>query len=505
MADEKQKIVGQSNNQNQLVHISLAQQLGAIQNKLSDLDEKLKQQNTLNGDAKSLEETYNELKLQLEELKLLLNQKETILQNKLSNQKEVIESKFLHKEQNQDKQLANFNSRISDLALYLTLGLGVFSILITILAIYLGLSAKTTAIAEAKKAANQASDEHMKEWLENNREELIKQAQDSFEETTKQLKERFDEFEDEQKKQANKFAEIRNVRAKLTDSITSKTNKLDHTHFENCILDAQDWVEIGKDYFLNNQFKLSEIVWDVILFNSLHDNDDLKIVKAYLLKALCLGELGQSEKEIKTYDTLIACFSESMSDAILEQVAMGMLNKGIVQSELEQSENSIETYDALIARFSESENDAILAQVAKGMINKGVAQGELGQSENAVKTYDALIARFSESKSDAILELLARGMINKGIRLGKLGQSENAVKTYDTLITRFSESKNDAILEQVARGVINKGARLGILGQSENAIKTYETLIALFSDSESEEIQILVTPVKDELNKLKSD
>ena len=217
-ANEQKQEIEQNNNQNQLVFLSLSQELSFIKSIVAVLDEKIKQQNLINEDSKKLKETYEELKFQLKELNLNL--------------------KSLEKKQ--ENELKIFDGRVSDLSL----NLNYYSILITLIAIILGLSTGYISIQKAKEQAEN--------WLKSNIDKLIKDAESKLDETNKELKVRFENIEKEQKEQHEKFIEIRNVKAKLTDSLLYDHNKLDYESFKGSNLNTQDWIEIGSDYLTNN-------------------------------------------------------------------------------------------------------------------------------------------------------------------------------------------------------------------------------------------------------------
>ncbi|MBQ4846951.1 tetratricopeptide repeat protein [Pseudoalteromonas sp. MMG005] len=458
------------------------QQLSAIQTKMAVLDEQLKQQKKhakgikqqLGGDFKKLEETQTNLKIQLANISNQIIQQEKVLNFQLAKQ-----------EQSQNKELNVFDGRISDLSYELNF----YSILITIIALILGFSTSFIAIYKAKSEANTASEKHMSEWLKNNSDELIAQAQATFQEINQELKGKFDKFERDESERMQKFSEIRQVKAKFIDSLMLDTQYLTYKSFEHTNLSVGDWLEIGTEFFSNNQFSLSIIAWDAITSNIFEEVDDLTLASALSYKSACLDKLTQPEAEIKTYDELITRFIDSEHETIQERVAAAILNKGVTQGQLNQAEEEIKTYDILIARFRESGYLEVQEQVAKAMLHKGTTQSELAQFDDAIKAYEALITQFSKSENEAVLEQVAKAMLNKGVVHGQLDQSKEEVKTYEALIAHFSESDNEAVQEQVAKAMLNKGITLGQLDQLTEEIKTYEELIAHFSESDNEAVQ----------------
>ncbi|MBQ4852969.1 tetratricopeptide repeat protein [Pseudoalteromonas sp. MMG012] len=458
------------------------QKLSVIQTKMAVLDEQLKQQKDhakgikqqLGDDFKKLEETQTNLKIQLANISNQIIQQEKVLNFQLAKQ-----------EQSQNKELNVFDGRISDLSYELNF----YSILITIIALILGFSTSFIAIYKAKSEANAASEKHMSEWLKNNSDNLKAQAQATFQEINQELKGKFDKFEQDESERMQKLSEIRQVKAKFIDSLMLDTQYLTYKSFEHTRLNVDDWLEIGTEFFSNNQFSLSIIAWDVITSNIFEEVDDLTLASALSYKSACLDKLTQPEAEIKTYDELITRFIDSEHETIQERVAVAILNKGVTQGQLNQAEEEIKTYDILIARFRESGYLEVQEQVAKAMLHKGITQSELAQFDDAIKAYEALVTQFSKSENESVLDQVAKAMFNKGVRQSKLNQPKDEIKTYEELIAHFGESDNEAVQEQVAKAMLNKGITQGQLEQPKEEIKAYEELIAHFGESDSEAVQ----------------
>ena len=73
-----------------------------------------------------------------------------------------------------------------------------------------------------------------------------------------------------------------------------------------------------------------------------------------------LEELGESQKAIDGYDTLIKEFKNSKSELILELVASAYINKGVALEQLGETQKEIEVYDTLINEFKDSKSESIL-------------------------------------------------------------------------------------------------------------------------------------------------
>ena len=140
------------------------------------MDEGLEVQKSLGNDVKLLENTQQELKIQL-----------ASLQTKLETQEKL-----------QTNQLNGFNGRISDIASSTNMwgmAFTIFGLIITVAAIALGFSAKNRAVYEAKQAANTASESHMEKWLLDNKDKLIADTKTELKNVSLQLKERAEKLE----------------------------------------------------------------------------------------------------------------------------------------------------------------------------------------------------------------------------------------------------------------------------------------------------------------------
>ena len=207
--------------------------------------------------------------------------------------------------------------------------------------------------------------------------------------------------------------------------------------------------------------------------------------RALFKKGYDLGQTGDPEAEIETYDGLIARFGESDQPALMEQVARAMLGKGITLGQTGDLAPAVETYDGLIARFGESDQPALMKQVARAMLYKGVALDQTGDLAAAIETYDRLIARFGESAQPAVMEQVARAMLGKGITLGQTGDLAAEIETYDGVIARFGESDQPAVMEPVAWAMRNKGITLGQTGDLAAAISWLEQSLNLMRTLQS--------------------
>jgi tetratricopeptide (TPR) repeat protein len=131
-----------------------------------------------------------------------------------------------------------------------------------------------------------------------------------------------------------------------------------------------------------------------------------------------------------------------------ENKSNAQYNKGLTLAKLGESQRAIEVFDTLIEEFQDSNCETTLEQVASAYLHKGFRLAKLGESQKAIEVYNTLIEKFQDSKSEHILEEVASAYLNKALRLGK---SPKVREVYDILIKKFKDSKSESIIKIVAK------------------------------------------------------
>ncbi|WP_119773017.1 tetratricopeptide repeat protein [Vibrio cholerae] len=392
-------------------------QLIELQAKSAKLEATLQLQNVSRSDLKNVEAELNRLQVQLVEVK-----------EKLTAQTE-----------NQAKELASYDRRISDVSWNTNMWgliLTVFGAIITVAAIFLGFTAKKRAVAEAQKEAQN--------YIKTQSSSLLKAQEQKFKDELKKHSAKFDELHGQQEIQG-KLIHVQTIFDKAREDFNDKNYGSALLAFGKVL------VYIGS----NNDPRLKDFA-----------------CRALFAKGLAQGKLNQSEQEIQTYNDLIAYVSDDQTPALREYVVKAMLNKGVRQGQLNQSEQEIQTYNDLIAFVGDDQTPALREQVAMAMVNKGVTQGQLNQSEQEIQTYNDLIAYVGDDQTPALREQVAMAMLNKGITQGQLNQSEQAIQTYNDLIAYVGDDQTPALREHVAM-VFNQVGFI-LLCQSKSLIQKSE-------------------------------
>ena len=201
--------------------------------------------------------------------------------------------------------------------------------------------------------------------------------------------------------------------------------------------------------------------------------------------AVALWNQDRAEDALAVFEELMSRFGESEMPALLEGVAMTLVNKGVVLGGIDRPEEALTVWDEVVSRFGESEAPILLEQVAKALVNKGVVLGGINHPEKALLAYDEVVSRFGESKAPTLLEKVPMALVNKGATLRKLDRPEEALTVWDEVVSRFGESETPALLEGVAKALVNKAAALGGIDRPEEALTVWDEVVSRFGESET--------------------
>ena len=202
-----------------------------------------------------------------------------------------------------------------------------------------------------------------------------------------------------------------------------------------------------------------------------------------------LGELGEFEAEIATYDKVIERFGRSDVPGLLEQIAKALVFKGLTQSQIGEHEAATDTYGRMIDLFEGSDATELQKQLVTALVSKGMALDQIGRHETAIRTYDEVIELFGSSNASELQYEIAVALVSKGIAQYGTGESEAAIATYDGVVQRFGGSDPPELQEQVAKALVFKGYTQERNCEHRMAIATYNDVIKLFGDSHAPELQ----------------
>ncbi|MBJ6954892.1 hypothetical protein JG654_00830 [Vibrio cholerae] len=393
-------------------------QLIELQAKSAKLEATLQLQNVSRSDLKNVEAELNRLQVQLVEVK-----------EKLTAQTE-----------NQAKELASYDRRISDVSWNTNMWgiiLTCFGLIVSVAAIILGFTAKNRAVAEAQKEAQN--------YIKTESRTLLEAQEQNFKDELKKHSAKFDELHGQQEIQG-KLIHVQTIFDKAREDFNDK-------NYDSALLAfGKVLVYIGS----NNDPRLKDFA-----------------CRALFAKGLAQGKLNQSEQEIQTYNDLIAYVGDDQTPALREYVVKAMLNKGVRQGQLNQSEQEIQTYNDLIAFVGDDQTPALRESVAMAMVNKGVTQGQLNLSEQEIQTYNDLIAYVGDDQTPALREHVATVFNQVGFTL--LCQSKSLIQKSEfdgaNILLNQALEKFELAIREHASGICigNKAYALALLGQLEGS------------------------------------
>jgi tetratricopeptide (TPR) repeat protein len=396
----------------------------------------------LKGDTSRLEEKMDTLRINQEKSNIILD-----LENFSS---QINRLNIEHQE-----QISSQNSRISDITFYTNMWGFIFSllgILITILAIYLGFSAKSKAI--------QAAREVTASWLNEIEDEIVRELKDKIADESQ-----------------NSFKDLQNSITKAEHLINQIQDLVNDSKEKKKIIDE---VAEKLKSFESRFVPENTLSSDTLQIESSHQDLASKETQHQNLFAEFLNAFNTKNYElsIKLIDEIIY-----LNGTPPEVVAMAQVNKGVILAEQLKLPEAIDCYNEVIDRFKNESDEKFYQPITKALRNKGVALGQQDRFSEAIEEFDILLDRFSEINHPDTLEQTAKALLGKGTMLGKLGKREQEIFAYDTLLNRFNPEKFPALSEQIANTLYNKAYALGTLNRTAEELATYELLINTFIDS----------------------
>ena len=470
------------------------QQIFELQNRLAQLEAELRQQQNTKADLKDAEKDLLELKLQLSELKVLVESDD----------------------KNQDRRLNDFTNRISDTQNTMNGWLTGLTFLLVLVG-YL-------AYRQSKQEAKQLAQQQMETFIAENKPKLLTTAQEELA-TTKQgleaeievLRKQVSLSQDELKQHVEDIRKLKELvqsqaddllnkveqtqKILSSDNATIKVDELTEQQKRQLNLVTQlkpeseftteDWYNRSSAQLANEDFSGALASIEIAL-QSQTTSSNVEIAKYLVRKSLCFWHLKDDESEIETHNLLIDTFINSPHSAVQQYVAMALFNKGSRLSKLQRNFEGIACYDLLSQKYHQNTDIRLKRLVAKALNNKAFLLGEEKKSEEQIATYDLLLEKFNNSNDEEILEQVAKALVSKGITLAHRGKPSDAIAIYDLMLERFKDVNSKLIRPLVALTLYHKGSAFGSLNKNEEKIATFDQLISAFIDNDDIAVQRVV-------------
>jgi tetratricopeptide (TPR) repeat protein len=400
----------------------LIQQVVQLQDRIAKLEVLLQQHTIKSGDIKSADKELQQLQLQLVELK-----------EKLAAQID-----------NQSKELAFYDRRLSDVSWYTNFWggvLAIFGLIITIAAIFMGFSAKHTAIREATDTA--------KVYLEAKWEELRSSEEAKFE--------------------------------KLRDKFEADIERLQtQSELQSDQLIAQSILNRALEYENDSKLDIAIATYDELI--SKFDNVttvELKefVALALVNKGMILSKLKLPDAEIASYDEVIRRFGAATELVLKALVAKALYRKGCAQGEYNQHHAAIATNQEVIRRFGDATELALKESLAIALFNNGISESKLERYDAAIACSEEVIRRFGDATESELKELVGRSYNIIGFRFLCDGKKElsaaNKPKADELFILALQNFDKGLsyLVKKNSNGIIlgNKSYTIGLLGNITKA------------------------------------
>lgn len=211
---------------------------------------------------------------------------------------------------------------------------------------------------------------------------------------------------------------------------------------------VSDWDARAHAAYAANKLEEAALFWQKA--SQIPNADALNVAQVLFNRGVALGQMGQTDAAIATYDEVLRRFGTNTEPALREPVANALFNKGATQGLIDQDEAAIATYKELLRRFGDSSEQTLTEYLAKAMVNKAFREGKLGHCEAEAATYEQLLNQFGGASEPAVREQVAKAMINRAFWQRRRGEGEAETATYEDLLRRFGEATELALREPVA-------------------------------------------------------
>lgn len=359
--------------------------------------------------------------------------KETVSQEDLTTQKELLQVKLdANKELQQkdleaankridafDKRLDDQVSRVSDIGSAVDrFGFiaGLLGLMITVLLAAGGLVGYFSAIGKARKEAEEAA----KKWFSEN-DTVLRQEIETLQTAAKLGHSTIDAsveafsaqaktaIEKLQYKISNQFPDgLQTENGADTKALQQRSEELRSIPEANYSFD--DWKTRAFAAYNSNQLEEAALFWEYAARTPAAGA--VNSAQSIYNRGIALGQLGRYEEAIAAYDQLIAAYSQDPIPALREQVARAMSNRGIALAKLGRHEQVIDVCDQIVALYGHDSDPVLRDLVAISTSNRGVALGQLGRHEEAIAAFDKVIALDGQDSTPALRERVARAMSN---------------------------------------------------------------------------------------------
>ena len=414
-------------------------------------------------------------------------------ETKLESLKEIKQQDLvdIKKQVETQKETVNaFDKRIEDIDYYINF----YSILITLVALFVSLATFFSASSKAKNEARESAEN----WFKQNENNLLKDID--------ALKERLKKYEVDAK---NDIAQaIQNIQVGINENasqLVKDAQKGTSADFKSTVITANpspelkaaseelknkpesqytfnDWNTLGFAAYAENNLAFAAEYWGKAAIAT--DASNGASANALFNKGITLDLLNKHEEAIACYDELIQRYGSSAELNLQLQVAKALVSKGVVLGKQNTPDKAIDCFNEVIRRFDTTAFIQLQERVANALGNKGVALRSQNKHDEEIACYDEILKRFSLSTEPELQEHIVSAYLNKGVLLtDKKNMPNEAIACYDQVIQRVGSSTDQTLSVVSVNALSNKASALTALDRLDEANSIYDSIFQQFGSS----------------------
>lgn len=489
-------------------NISTSPNTSTKQAPLNALPTKVQRANNSNSQLAIYQQLFS-LQAQVAKLEAQLNielKHSSMVEGVKENEDKIVELKLaIHElarkiefiDEIQSEAIENHGKRIEDI----WSGISVSGIVISILAIFAGLSIANRAKSEAREAAQEITEEVANNWLAGKEKKLqedqgaiLSEYKDKFEEQIDELKGkwdnsysnlelRFNQFLEEKEKEIDASVENR-LKTQASMSLEQEKRPEPPTqHQEALSLEEDETLKEVREYLITasklmDTKNYSEAIQLLANLLTSHPNMPARTkARVMILLGIAHDESGETKTALKTYTAILKEFNPTEDPYVQTNLAQAMFNMGVGFSKVEHKQASIEIYENTFKAFQNNTLPKIRVLMARALYNKANIHLSQKDPQNAITSHTLLIEKFYNSEDENIQEVLIKSLIQKALQEQKLNKFIDSIDTYDSLISKLKALGEVENREKLLSAEFNKAYTLGLNGQIKEELDLYERLV----------------------------
>ena len=142
------------------------------------------------------------------------------------------------------------------------------------------------------------------------------------------------------------------------------------------------------------------------------------------------------------------------------EIAMSLFQEAFALNGLGEHERSLRTYKKVINRLKLDHSRKARLLLARSLFNSGLVDGRLGEPDKEIASYDEVIRTFERESDNDFRNIVAMSLVNKAVEVGKKGRINEAVSINRRVIDTYGDIEDDRLKKQVAMARRYNNARV---------------------------------------------